>query len=266
MAEPQRLLLPPVGAPTVEVETDEFHTPQFASFSSKLLRGGDRRFEAETYLASGYGLRLAIESRPQGWTRFETQARVWQPSRLKGIQVGPEYGTPFLAATQVFDLRPVPRKWLSLTRTSDAANRFVSPGDIVVTRSGTVGRATLAHAPHEDTIISDDLLRVEPRDAARRGWIYAYLRAPQTRAMMSGLQYGHMIKHLEVGHLDALPIPDVKPAIAADFNARIAQILDARNDGHRLALEAEARFENAIGPMTLRDAEVGFSVNSLAFS
>ena len=51
-------------------------------------------------------------------------ANVWQPSRLKGIQVGPDFGTPFLAATQVFDIRPVPRKWLAIDQIDDAASLF----------------------------------------------------------------------------------------------------------------------------------------------
>lgn len=50
---------------------------------------GDRRMEAENYLSYGYGVRLAIESRAKGWVRLSNLAHVWQPSRLKGIQVGP---------------------------------------------------------------------------------------------------------------------------------------------------------------------------------
>ena len=111
--------------------------------------------EAENYLSSGYGLRLAIQERAMGWQPFRNYARVWQPSRLKGIQVGPDFGTPFLAATQVFDIRPVPRKWLSIERTHEASDRFVTPGTIVVTCSGAVGRATLAHAPHDKVLISE---------------------------------------------------------------------------------------------------------------
>lgn len=108
--------------------------------------GGDRRMEAETYLSSGYGIRSAIEARSHGWKPFRELARAWMPGRLKGIQVSREYGTAFLAATQVFDVRPVPRKWLSLDRTDDSANRFVRQGMILVTCSGSVGRPTLCRS------------------------------------------------------------------------------------------------------------------------
>ena len=116
------------------------------------------------------------------------------PGRLKGIQVSREYGTPFLAATQVFDVRPVARKWLSLEKTSDVKNRFVAPGTILVTCSGSVGRPTLAYGPLEKTLISHDLLRIDPLEERNKGWVYAYLHSPQTRAMAVGTHYGHIIK------------------------------------------------------------------------
>jgi len=186
-------------------------------------------------------------------------ARVWQPLRLKGVQVGPIEGTPFLSATQVFDVRPVVRKWLALERTSAATERFVRPGQILVTCSGAVGRTTLAYAPHANTLISHDLLRVDARNASTRGWVYAYLRAPQTRAMMSGAQYGHIIKHLETAHLDALPVPDVDAVTAADFERRVARLLNLRDQSYRHTLEAERLFADAFGPVPVQANEAAFA-------
>jgi len=219
--------------------------------------------EAETYLSSGYGLRLAIEERAVGWKRLGQMARVWQPSRLKGTLVGSDVGTPFLAATQVFDNRPVPRKWLALARTENSAERFVPSGTILVTCSGAVGRATLAQEGLAKILISHDLLRIEARESEQWGWIYAYLRSPQARAMMSGAQYGHIIKHLETSHLDALPVPVVQPEIAADFHKRTQAILDLRNRAQIFATEADQRFETALGPLNVKDwGENGFSIKA----
>ncbi|HEU5013687.1 MAG TPA: hypothetical protein VFT66_14270 [Roseiflexaceae bacterium] len=202
---------------------------------------------------------MAIERRPQGWRPFSDFARVWQPLRLKGILVGTDEGTPFLAATQVFDIRPVARKWLALERTSAATERFVHPGQILVTCSGAVGRATLAYAPHANTLISHDLLRVDTRDVLMRGWIYAYLRSPQARAMMSGAQYGHIIKHLETTHLNALPVPEVDAATAADFEQRVARLLGLRNESYRHILEAERLFAESFGSVTPFANEAAFA-------
>ncbi len=224
---------------------------------------GERRMEAENYLASGYGLRIAMEARKSGWARVEKLAKVSQPPRLKGIQVSKEFGTPFLAATQVFDLRPTPRKFLSLEQIKGAAELFVRNGQIVVTRSGSVGKVTLAHKPHEEVIISDDLLRVEPRQEKVWGWLYSFLRAPQARAMMGAAQYGHVIKHLEVSHLNALPIPKLRDKLLEEFSVKVGALLDARNRAVALHSEAERLFSDAIGSVhAAEEAEVGFAVKA----
>jgi len=260
MALRARLVAPPPQPQTIW----PWHTVKFGSIPVSAMSRGDRRMEAETYLSSGYGIRTAIEGKSRGWKPFGELAQVWMPGRLKGIQVSREYGTPFLAATQVFDVRPVPRKWLSLDRTDDAVNRFVRQGMILVTCSGSVGRPTIAYAPHEHMLISHDLLRIEAISPQDRGWIYAYLHSRQTRAMAIGAHYGHIIKHLETSHIEALPIPTVDDDMAADFARRVERILELRNDGYRLTLEAELRFEKAVGSISIEDwGEKGFTVRAL---
>lgn len=263
MASRPLLSAPRPDAPT----TWPYHTAKVASLPAHLLMRGDRRLEGDVYLTSGYGIRLALETQPDGWVPLSQLARVWQPGRLKGIQVGPKYGTPFLAATQVFDLRPVPRKFLSLERTNDSTNRFLQAGTIVVTCSGSVGKATMAFNMHEPLLISHDLLRVVPHTVQQWGWVYAYLRSPQARAMMSSAQYGHVIKHLEVAHLNALPVPQVSSKLAARFAQQTQEILDARNKAHTLFAQAEKLFEEAIGPVVQgATGEKGFTVRSRALS
>jgi len=249
--------------PTPPREAWPWHTAEWQALPSSALCGGDRRMEAETYLSSGYGLRKAIEARRGHWVPMSRMARAWMPSRLKGIQVGPDHGTPFLTAMQVFDLRPTPRKWLALARTHDAQDRFVRSGTILVTRSGSVGRPTVAYSVHENMLISDDLLRVEVGDTKDAGWLYAYLHSPQARAMMRGVEYGHIIKHLEPHHLEGLPVPRVDGERSSEFLRRFREVITLRNEGYRLTLEAEARFEAALGPLKVSDwGEYGFRVDT----
>jgi hypothetical protein len=218
--------------------------------------------EAENYLAGGHGLRVAIEARPVGYVRLGELADVWQPSRLKGIQVSREFGTPFLAATQVFDFRPVPRKWLAVEQTSDASGRFVTKGTILVTCSGSVGRATIATAAHENTLISHDLMRISPKRPELWGWLYAFLRSPQGRAMMSAAQYGHVIKHLEVDHLTAIPIPLPNEEVLARFDVMARAILGKRELAFSLAVEAERDYGRLFAYETTAEAEVSFTIKA----
>jgi type I restriction enzyme S subunit len=244
-----------------------WHKPNFMALPVSALWAGERRMEAENYLASGYGQRLALQARLGGnrGTLAEI-ARVWQPSRLKGIQVSSEFGTPFVAATQVFDLRPVPRKFLSLHKTDNLQDRFIAPGTIVVTRSGSVGRATLITSAFTQVLISDDLLRVEPKSEALWGWTYAYLRSHFARSMMSSAEYGHIIKHLEPSHLAAMPVPRPRDAVAARMQSDVSRILEDRNRAVELMRNADALYEKAVGiPVSLDSGEAGYSVSSSLF-
>ena len=227
-----------------------------------LLRG-ERRLEAENYLSSGYGHWLAMDARLGGTGRIGDVARVWQPARLKGITVDRQFGVPFLAATQAFDMRPIARKFLSLDRTEDAADRFAGNGSILVTCSGSVGRATLATSALDGVLLSHDLLRVEATAGSQWGWVYAYLRSAKVRAMMSSARYGHIIKHLEPSHLSAVPMPRPRDDIAAKYQAAAHAILAARNEAVRLTAQAEALFEAEVGPPGAQDfGEQGYVFNS----
>jgi hypothetical protein len=212
-----------------------------------VLTRGERRLEAETYLSDGYGKRLAIEARSNGWSPLRDVAHVWQPSRLKGIVVAPDHGVPFLSAGQLFEVRPAPRKWLALARTDQAADRFVEAGTILVSCSGTVGRVTMAYRPHLNVLITHDLLRVEPVDAALQGWIYAYMRTSGFRAMARAAHYGHVVKHLEPAHLAQLPILTLDPTEAVGFVKDVAKIFATRNQAHELVADADALYARAVG-------------------
>ena len=252
-------------SPPQEVRTEwPWHSVGSASLKASLLFKSGRRLEAAGYLGEGYATRLSIESKSTGWTLLSTLARTWQPSRLKGIQIGREHGTPFLTATQVYAVRPTPRKWLSIDRTHDHAKRFVSSGQILLTCSGNVGRATLAHKTTKDILVSHDLLRIDARNQDWWGWIYAYLRAPTVRKMMKAAEYGHIIKHLERHHLDSMPVVCVDAQKRARYGADAGEIFDLRDQAYVLTLEAERLFEQAFGLFEATNlGETGFSSRAI---
>lgn len=255
-----------VAPPPPPREEWNWHEAKWGAVSSARFLDVGRRLEAESYLSSGFGIRAAIEARAKGWQSFGSYADVWMPGRLKGIRVDSDDGTPFLASTQVYDLRPAARKWLAVEKTPDVERRYVTSGMILVTCSGTVGRPTMAYAPHEGILISHDLLRVTPKEDRFMGWIYAFLHSPQARAMATTAQYGHIIKHLEVSHLAALPVPDVEDGTAESFQERASKILALRNQAYALRSEADGLFASAVGTVAPLDSGLGFEVRASNFN
>lgn len=233
---------------------------QAATVRASIVAVGDRRLEAETYLTEGYQLRQRIEK--VGALPLQSIAKVWQPGRLKGIQVARDHGTPFLAATQVFDIRPTPRKWLSLPRTPDVDERYIKHEWILVTCSGSVGNAIRGYRATDGMIVSHDLLRVATNRAEDRGYLYSYLRSRHARAMMRSSKYGNVIKHLEPEHLQAVPVISVGDRIKQTLNAAIDRCFALRDEAYELSITAENDFSEAVGPVDLTGAEVGYSVRA----
>jgi hypothetical protein len=220
--------------------------------------------DAGSYLSSGAGIRSAIEDQPVGWLRLGRLAKVWTPPRIKTVLVSPEFGAPYFNTSQVFDIRPTPRKWLSVEKTVKAETRFAKQGTILVLASASVGRSALTTVAHEGAVISHHFMRLDPVDPAFRGWIYAFLKSPQARAMMSGVQYASVIRHIEPSHMGALPVPIVTEAIAVEFVRRTQAILDLRNRAHGLALASEERFAASVGPVEYDGKETGFELRASA--
>lgn len=237
-----------------------WHTPLVGSVRVSLLAKAQRRMEAESYLTDGYGIRLAIEAKSSGWVRFSEMATAAAPPRIKQILVSPEHGVPYLNTSQVFDVRPKPRKWLAMGKTTKAQERLVTQGTILVMASATVGRAIVTTKVHEDTIISHHFMRVSPVQQELAGWVYAFLRSPQGMSMMKGAQYASVIRHIEPHHLATLPVPVVSKEVAAVFQEKVQEIISCRNSAAALRDAAELEFANAIGPVVSSAAETGFPV------
>lgn len=243
-----------------------WHTVTWAAVNVSQMSVADRRMEAETYLTSGFGIRLSIEKHEEGWEPFGQLARLWCPPRIKQIFVDPAHGVAYLNTSQVFDVRPFARKWLAGEKTSKPESRLAKQGTILVMASASPGRSTLVTMAHENAFLSHHFMRVEPVDAAQAGWVYGYLRSSQGRAMMSGSQYASIIRHIEPHHVAALPVPRVSDATAADFGERVNRILALRNESYRQAEEADSRFAKAVGPITPRQGDAGFVVRAMDFS
>jgi hypothetical protein len=219
-----------------------------ASIRASDLWSGERRLEGETYLTEGYRVRARIEtSLPFSYIR--DLASVWQPSRLKGIPVSPDHGTPYLTATQVFDIQPRPRKWLAAGRTSDLSRRFVEPGWILLTRSGSVGDAIVTYSALSNAIVSDDLLRIQLHEQAQLGYLYTFIRTRFGRAMLRSTRYGSIVKHLEPEHVMEIPVPKASQSDRSMLNSEVAGIFALREEALELIRLAEDRFASELGPL-----------------
>lgn len=263
MAQSARLVAPvPPLAPGVWPH----HEVTQKSVPLHLLWKGNRRFEAESYIASGYGIRLAMEARAAGWKKIGQVAEPWTPPRIKSVLVDEEFGVPYLNTSQVFSVRANPRKWLSAEKTKSFTERLSEPGTILILASASPGRTTVTLNAHKRAIISHHFIRLTIKDESLKGWIYAYLSSQQGRAISTASQYGAIIQHIEPKQLADLPIPIVQPKIAARFQRKFEKIQKLRNEADELTKKAEKLFEDEIGKIETQIQATGYQVDSSEFA
>lgn len=219
----------------------------WAPVSARVLAQGDRRLEASTFLTDGFGLRKGLEA-VASTAPFSQLADVWQPSRLKGFQVDAGNGLPFFSAGQVFESQPRVRKWLATAMVPDVGTRYLEQDWIVMSCSGEVGRVTAVYDEHLHKVITHDLLRVVPRDAAHYGWLYAYMKTPTFFAIARSSQYGHMIKHLEPEHVLKMPVAMPDAETREQVGTEAAKALELRQAARRVQAQADDAYARAVNP------------------
>lgn len=219
----------------------------WAPVSSKVLSRGDRRLEASSFLTDGFGMRRGLEAVESTVPMLE-MAQVWQPGRLKGFQVDPGKGLPFLSAGQVFESQPRVRKWLAEAMIPAVNTRYLEQDWLLMSCSGEVGRITAVYNEHLKKVITHDLLRIVPRDADNYGWLYAYMKTQTFFSIARSSQYGHMIKHLEPEHVMKMPVampdPDVRRRIGSDA----ASAIKMREAARTVQRQADARYAALVNP------------------
>lgn len=121
--------------------------------------------------------------------------------------------TPYLTANGALELRRFSIKWMDESRASQTQKKYiemlkVQEGDILITRSGTIGKVTYATKDlAENYIVSDDLVRVRVQDDNLRAYLLAYFTSETALALMLLDEYGSVQQHLQPRHIQEMIIP-----------------------------------------------------------
>ncbi|WP_442485860.1 restriction endonuclease subunit S [Aeoliella sp. SH292] len=123
-------------------------------------------------------------------------------------------------------------KWLDVSRATVKQIATINAirvhrGDIVVTRSGSIGRVAYITSRFDSAIVSDDLIRIRIPDEKLRLYVFAFLQSKFAQDQMLRNEYGAVQQHLEPVHLADLlvPIPDDMSAVAEVVTATRKHLL-----------------------------------------
>jgi type I restriction enzyme M protein len=177
-------------------------------------------------------------------------SRIWKGVRFKREDLetdGPPSNNTVLYYTPsaVF-MRGEGAKLLDLSRCNDKRARVIrahaaSVGEILITRSGTIGRTTIVGRTLEGVVLSDDLIRVWIDDPELRAFVFTFLRSPAGQDQLRRNEYGTVQQHLEPHHVAdlMLPLPDDKKDRAALMQV-VVDALETRERSIELDNQADS--------------------------
>lgn len=124
--------------------------------------------------------------------------------------------TPYLTANGALELRRFSVKWIDPSIANSKQKAYmdmlkVNEGDILITRSGTIGKMTYATKDMaENYLVSDDLVRIRVQDDNLRAYLVAYFSSKTALSLMLLDEYGSVQQHLQPRHIQEMliPVPD----------------------------------------------------------
>ena len=114
-------------------------------------------------------------------------------------------GVPMIGTSSMLNLRLPDDDRIYITKIRNSEELFVRAGDILVSRSGTVGTSVLCGNSYTDYVASDHCFRLRVSENLR-GYIAAYLQTKYGLALLVKDAHGKVIKELTDDNLRELPI------------------------------------------------------------
>lgn len=153
--------------------------------------------------------------------------RAYYGARLKRNYVDRKYpnAVGFIGSSEMLDCYPHPVKFMEDSdRTKDLHVKY---GDILISRSGTIGNLTFVGKTLEKLLVSEHAIRLECREFP--GYVYAFLKSKTGQLLVGSNIYGAVIQEIEPEHLALIPIPDAPVSIKNRINNLIVGSYELRD-------------------------------------
>lgn len=164
--------------------------------------------------------------------------------RFKRIYVEKKNGIPFILPSQMTELSPKATKFLSPATNIDIESTKVKKGQVLLTRSGTIGIASYVSKTLENQSLSDDVIRIEVKEYS--GYIYTYLKSRIGRLLVETNNYGAVIKHIEPVHLNSVQIPNPSAKLKQAIHNLVEESFKLRDESNELMDAAQDMLKKAL--------------------
>ena len=216
---------------------------RWCSISTEEVRNNAYRLDASAYDLEAMEALSRVYHSPYSWVYL------WGENGLvKDAYHGPRAkrnylptGIPFIGSSEMLEVKPNPTKFVDK---SFLDNYGVRRGQVLLSRSGTIGRTSFVNRTLEGNCVSEHALKITANYA---GYVYAYLSTEVGRSIVKSFTYGAVIDEIEPEHLKNLPIPNAPEEIKRSIHDAVIASYDLRDQSNDLIDEAQRLLYKALG-------------------
>ena len=224
---------------------------RWCSISTEEVRNNAYRLDASAYDLEAMEALSRVYHSPYGWVYLWGEnglvEEAYYPGRYKRIYTSEDKGEPFYLPSQLEEIYPKPSKWISTKTASLLEKDRIEVGNLLITRSGTIGKCAISSGSSIGKIFSDDVIRITFKGAYDLGYAYAYLNTKEGLKLLQSNNYGAVIDHIEPEHLKNLPIPNASEEIKRSIHESVIASYDLRDQSNDLIDEAQRLLYEALG-------------------
>ena len=205
-----------------------------------------------------------------GWSvstlgQLDKDIRIFQGPRWKSENIISETNDgecvePYYTPSAILQEKSDSKKFLDLSRASDRQLKVIERlrvhrGDILITRSGSIGRVLIVTRYLDNAIASDDLIRVIIPNENLRHYVYCYLLSKQAQDQLLRNEYGSIQQHLESIHVSNLlvPIPENMSEIETIIN-QSKTALTKKEEAYDSSIKANDLFKAKMNEIILDES------------
>jgi type I restriction enzyme, S subunit len=178
---------------------------QMKAISARCLSNGFKRFDSQFHIID-HSLRQEKKANLLYKNIASIASSISVGSRSKRTYV--ERGLPFLSSSDMMLYNPQKYCRHVSSRTPGLESMIVRSGDILISRSGTVGNVTLVGKDLEGAAVSEHALRlvINSKDLSAN-YVFAYLKTDSGRMAMESGAFGSVIITLNEDLIGSIEIP-----------------------------------------------------------
>ena len=231
----------------VEKEIDYTYLPDKLKFTSVSLTevfSNKLRLEANAFNLEAKVAKEKVLNSKYGfvnlWSKDGLVDYAFYPGRFKRIYVSKKDGKPFFLPSQMTEIKPRATKFISPKTYKTLDGVEIVKNNLLMSRSGTIGRCTISSKTNVGKLYSDDIIRVSFKSEYDLGYTYAFFQTDDGQLILQTNNYGAVVKHIEPEHLESIIIPNAPETLRKQIHELVVESYDLRDESNDLIDKAES--------------------------